>query len=473
MRQVISGAFMLPIFLLLLGCGGGSSGAGVEPLVLGTATTERGNTTFRQTVAMEDTDTYEYFPGQANVWDLNGDLSISDGGDDQFDGAMSLYVDGASFDYLNYEDLTFYSPAMGSAQGVLVAAVVEGVEKNYSNSGPFPALGGTYSAYLNDISDGRLYQAVDLSNAHGDITLSWSWNVNVAEGQIEGFSPFLRVVVRSNAGEELDELFLIRRDENDSHSVTLNDYADENVIISFEIRSSGYGPNLIDDISITDGNNTQFIVNGDFETGDLTGWSTNSPAEFQNITTVEVPLSSLTVTRSFYTVPNKLWGRWVDVFKNETDAPVTATISYSSDLGSDDYGILYLTPGTDGHALTCWDGRAYASPTPTSSENDRDVAFVFGAVADVNFTTATAIGTSDGSDEIDHHYELTLEPGATAAIVNFIIMGGMDTGETAEDATALATVVDAAAVDIVTNFWNDNQYRSGMTQEQIDAIVNF
>jgi hypothetical protein len=52
-------------------------------------------------------------------------------------------------------------------------------------------------------------------------------------------------------------------------------------------------------------------------------------------------------------------------------------------------------------------------------------------------------------------------------------MNGIDTGATATDASARATAIDAAAKAIVVNFWRDGQYRSGMTQEQIDAIINF
>jgi hypothetical protein len=52
-------------------------------------------------------------------------------------------------------------------------------------------------------------------------------------------------------------------------------------------------------------------------------------------------------------------------------------------------------------------------------------------------------------------------------------MNGVDTGETATDITAQATAIDAEAVTIVDNFWADGQYRTGMTQDQIDSIVNF
>jgi hypothetical protein len=200
----------------------------------------------------------------------------------------------------------------------------------------------------------------------------------------------------------------------------------------------------------------------------------NNPVELQNMTSSPETIDGLDVTRSFYTVPNKLWGRWVDVFENQTAAAITATVEYDTNLGSDDCGILYLTPGTGGQALTGWDGTAQETPAvPDSSSNDRDFGFVFGTVDSVDFTTATAIDACDGSDGITHSYTITVEPGQKAAIVNFIIMNGIDTGETATDATALATAIDTEAKAIVAHFWTDGQYRTGMTQEQIDVIVNF
>ena len=473
------GAILLVV--IISGCSDNNStssnNSSFEPLVLGTPSTSKGVTTFRQTVAMEDSDTYEYFPGQANIWDISDDFSLSDGGDDQFDGAMVLSVDGNTLLNQLYSDLTFYTPTVNSEAGILVATVVEEVMDNYNNSGPVSAIGGTYSAYLNDVYDGRLSQTIDLSGATTPVNLDWSWATNVEDGNFSMDDQYIRVVIRDPADGTVLETLLTETDSDENtYSYNLDAYIGDTIVVSFEISSSGEGPNLIDDVSLTDDAAVEYIDNGDFETGDMTDWSINDPDELQNFTSAAEDIAGLTVTRSFYTVPDKLWGRWVDTFTNNTAAAVTAAVEYDSNLGSDSSGILYLTPGTDGRSLTGWDGEAQEDPPDaTSSSNDRDFAFVFGDVDNVDFTTATALddGNSDGNDDITHSYPITVNPGEMLAIVNFVIMNGVDTGETAADVTARATAIDTAALDIVDNFWDDGQYRSGMTQEQIDAIINF
>ena len=470
---MVLGLFMATI--LTSGCGGssGSSGDTFEPLVLGGLSMDTGNTSFRQTVAMQDSDTNEYFPGQANVWDINNDFSLSSGGDDQFDDVMELSVDGISFPAQVYADLTFYTPTVSTAEGINVATVIDGVEQNINNNGT-AAIGGIYSVYLNDIHDGRLYQEVDLSAAAAPVVLAWSWDVNVDDGYM-GMPASLKAVIRNPADNSLlQTLETVSSNDSNSYTADLSAYVGISIIVSFEISSNSYGPNLIDDISVTDDDATEFIVNGDFETGNLAGWDINAPDELQNMTSGEETLVGLAVTRSFYTVPDKLWGRWVDVFKNETAAAISVTVHYDSKLGSDGAGILYETPETGGMSLSGWDGEGQVDPAdPASSSNDRDFAFVFGTVDNLVFTSATAIDAYDGVPDIDHEYNITVAPGETVAIVNFVVMNGVDTGVTAADVTARAAAIDLAAQAIVNNFWDDSQNRTGMTQDQIDAILNF
>lgn len=457
--------------LLIVACGGGGGGS-TEPLVLGTPSLDKGNVWFMQTMTMRDTDTLEYFPGQPNIWDLTTNFSLDDGGDDQFDTAMTLFVNGAQFPAQSYGDLVFYTPEFGISEGVKVAAVVDGVEKNYHNRSA-PAIGGTYSLQMNCIYDGRVMQEIDLSAAAGTVTLSWSWDVSFGNNYF-GAPSEINVVLRDpGTGSVVDTLYSATSAENMSHTTDITAYAGGTITLSFEISSSGFGGNIIDDISIEDASMTEFVMNGDFETGNMSGWSMNSPMLLQNMTSAAQTMSNLIVTRSFYTVPNKVWGRWVDVFENPTGSAIAFSVRYHSDFGSDSYGILYLTPGTGGRALTGWDGYEYSGPNPNSSDNDRDFAIVFGDIDAIAYSSDDGLGNGNGVEYMDHQYDVTIQPGQTMALVNFILMNGVDTGETASDMNARATAIDEAALRVVQEFWNDGQYRSGMTQEQIDAIINF
>lgn len=455
------------ILLLLSGCGGSSSSSQATPtpsptpspspsptpptVQLGVAVAEKGLTDFLQWIPAEDGDG-EQFPGSANIWDLYDDFSIDDGYDDQFDNALVLSVEvggsGEDFPSVSYADLTWYTPEVTDLLDVAIIA----------DSASGWALNDEYSAVIAPGLDNRLTQIVDLTGAAGTVIVSADTDYNDSQGSYLYIDDsYARIVIRELNGDELEVL-----DLTSASSFTITNY-DRQVVVSIEFVSNGYGYLTIDDVSVTDDDTTEYIVDGDFESGNLDAWTASSAAVYQNVTTAAQTVNGLTVTRSFYTAPGSLWGRWVDVFTNDTAAGITATIGYYSDLGSDQYGIIYATPGTDGAALTTWDGDA----------SDRDVGFAFGSGATVEYTSATDLATDDGDDDIYFTYEVTLAPGQSAAIANFIVMSGIDTGDTAADASATADVVDQALQGIVNDFWADVTYRHGMTQAQIDALINF
>ena len=67
---------------------------------------------------------------------------------------------------------------------------------------------------------------------------------------------------------------------------------------------------------------------------------------------------------------------------------------------------------------------------------------------------------------------MSYPPSGRVALVSFIILGSYDTSPKAVDTSAKAEGIDDEALKIVNNFWTDPQYRDGMTQQQINAIIN-
>lgn len=462
--------------LILAGCLGGGGG-GPSPVVPSEPepADAPGVLSFNQSVPAEDGGTSP-FPGQGNAWDIDGDFSLADGYDDQFDKALRLAVTvGETTEYFPsdqiYGELTFLTPVFGPADGLSTAAVSDNTVAFGYLWGVGPIEGG-FSAYLRGTTDSSLGQALDLTRAVPPVTLAWSHESYLNNGSIDGggipMDPFyFRVMVRTPDGRSLGCVYSVDYPEGPgSFSADLSAFAGQAVVLSFEMAAPGHNVVEIDAVSATDSEGTEFVENGDFETGGLAPWSERPAAEPQNVASGSRYVAGLSVTRSFYTAPRSLWGRWTDVFRNVTASPVTATIAYSTNLGSDGMGIIYLTPGTDGKALSSWDGTGgeYA---------DRDIGLVFGAADSVVFASDDGIGNGMGSDAIEISYVVAIPPGESRAIVNFVIMTGKDTGQTAASVDDRAVEVDAEGVSIVSGFRSDARYTRGMTAEQKAGVVNF
>lgn len=469
-----------------------------------------GITVFNQSIAALDGNN-EAFPGQANFWDLDLDAAIFDGFWDQFDGNMFLSVEdtfGTEFFPADqtYAELSFLTPVMTALDGIKVAAVAH----HDSYSGPDPRVPilavageGNYSAWLNTSSDSRLQQLVDLTAASAPVTFSVRDEVlaQLGEFQDPGNPPFphYRIVLRDPAtGAVLQTLFeppLTTRNAVElsraTRSLTLDAAVlGRKVLLSFEFRAANgalfnaagdlveylgsYA--RIDNVSLQDATG-EYVQNGDFETGNLSGWTTNTARESQNIRFGQRTLNELVVTRHFYSPPNQRWARWVDVLENNTAGTLVKTINLHTILGSWGGAVVYPHPGTtapDIRALTIWDtGAGDRTLRNLDVPSYRDSGLVFGTADLVGFSSASDLTSADGDDFIDIQHLVVIPPGGSVTLVHFTIMSGESTGQTATDIAARATTVDAERDKILNNFWSDPRYRDGMTQGQIDTIQNF
>jgi hypothetical protein len=474
---------------LLSACGGSDSpivnpGAPApapapETVQLAQTSTVAGLTVFYQqgtvTVASDGGTTEQYAAiGSPNCVDLNNDFSFSDGCSDQFDGALAISIEsiaagtttvasGSFPNNQNYSELTFYTPEYGAANGS-VGAVFLGADRRALN----PVSTDTI-AWMVPSADSRLQQTVTFPVGAGSLNLTWSASGRPQEGNLSGEPYFFRVVLRNSAGSLVATLY----ERSDSRTIGTGGSADvtayrgQSLLLSFEVRSvsdyiSDNGLMSINSVSLLDGS-SQLIANGDFQAG-ATGWITNRPTLSQNVSSGTRSVANLTVRRSVYAPPTEKWARWADVYTNPTSTTISATVTYYTDLGSDDAGIIYNTPGANGKAITIWDGDGY----------DRDVAMIFGNNAVVSYVSDDGLGNENGDEEVTWYYVLTIPPNSSATVIHFIYLSVDMTGLTPGATIATrATNSDNAAVEILNNFRSNVKYRHGLTQQQLDTIVNF
>jgi len=449
-RTLLIGAALIA---LAGGCSTSDSGAGDLD----------GLTAFGQFLSSED-DEGDLTPGVANMWDLGRDFAIATGGGGHFDGALKMRVAATAFPSdQNFDGLVFEGPAFGTADGLVPAIVYNQVSTGI-------AVGeGVFSLSMAPMADARLSQTLNLTSAVPPIMLFLAEGTSMAPSNFSTEPYFVEVLLKDSANGYLQSiLYMGDLGTGGLPGADLSPYAGRIVRLFIEARSTPHSLILFDAISVTDADATEFVTNGDFETGDLTGWSRNTPSESRNVTSALRTVGSLETTRSFYTAPDARWARMVDVFTNPTAAQIDETITYEVDLGSDGDGIIYDTPNTMGLAITTWD---------SIDGGQRDIGWAFGGATSVDYTSDDTLGASgNGNDIMTVTFDISVPAGESVALVNFLVLDTDNTGNGAVDVGDTADVVDAELQAIVAGWPTDdtvNEFNLGLSQAQLDAVENF
>lgn len=405
-------------------------------------------------IETERPDGYTYFPGYAHFWDLDQTFQISDGIRDSYDGANALFVtaEGGSPERfggttpVTTSELEWLTPLFGEADGLVAARVVL-PSANFSGD-------ASNVCQLAPGKENRVQQQLDLSTATGTITASWDDRLLLdVQGSLNVEQQQYRVVVRSVSGDILATLFN-RTDYGDIPSTTrtadLTGFAGQTVVLSFELLNSQgdyiFNGFYFDEVSVKDGNGTQFVTNGTFDTGDLSGWTTYVTPLSQHVRTTTRTLAGVTVRRTVYAAAGTNWIRYFDEFTNPGSSDVTIGVQLNINLGSDGNETVYQGTG----------GTVASSDNGTS---DDDLGFVFG--------TGATIGGGTGQGYLTADYSLTIPAGQTRSLVSFLAQDNHSSAG-AEPTTLLTQMEGIAA-----NFVNDAALVRGLTQAEYDSIVNF
>ncbi|HEX7139511.1 MAG TPA: DUF11 domain-containing protein [Vicinamibacterales bacterium] len=147
-------------------------------------------------------------------------------------------------------------------------------------------------------------------------------------------------------------------------------------------------------------------------------------------------VGGLHVQRKIYVPPNDKFARWENIFTNTTGAPITFSISIANNLGSDSNTVITGSSSGDLAAQTndTW-VTTFQNYSGTTTSDPRIGHILQGTGA---ATPVSAIFFANGNDNPWWSYSITLAPGQTKIILNYVT-GAPSKALAASQAAAIAS----------------------------------
>jgi len=191
-------------------------------------------------------------------------------------------------------------------------------------------------------------------------------------------------------------------------------------------------------------------ASGACETGNaaFTIYNKNGPASIDPVCSNQVvfpaqTIGGLSVSRKVYVSTDDAFARSLNYFTNTSGAPITFTMNTGNNLGSDSNTVVVTTSSGDAVATPAdlW-VTSFQNYSGTTSSDPRLGHVIQGAGASV---PVSAINFVSGDDNPFWTYAITLNPGQTGIIMNFVT-GQPSKAAAATQAAALASL-PATAVE--------------------------
>lgn len=399
-----------------------------------------------------------YFPGFHHYWDLYQAFAIGDGRDDLYDGGGQLRVGpeaGPAVEFntssgdVSFNELSWLTPLFGTGEGLIAGTVIPPGTSGFDTP--------TNAAFLAPGKENRIQQTLNLTGAVSPINLSWVDQISLGvftSYEVPGME--YRVVIRSTNGTLLQTLYNrtdYGSEPRSTRNADLSAYAGQTVVLSFEVLNAQaflFNNFYFDDVQVLDNNLTNYVTNGQFDTGDLTGWTTYVEPTSHHVRSPVRNHQGLEVQRTMYAPPNTNWARFYDQFTNNTQADITVRVELYTNLGSDGNETFHPANNGTGTVLVTSDN---------NTGGDDDLGFAFGN----GFT----LESGSNSGQVLARGTLTVPAGQTRALVSFLSQSLINSGGN-EPTTLLNQMVT-----ISNNFRTDPSLLRGLTEAEYNAIVNF